>query len=99
MAALAFLIAGCPARHRAFGAELFVGTAHHAAHVAFMLFIRAKDIEVLDSDGTVENARARRPQVEDVFRKAVWVERTKRFERQVLAHRSFQRAIGRPEEV
>ena len=61
-------------------AHLLEALVHHAAHVALVLFVRPKDVEILQRHQTVEPAVTPRVQVHGLLRFAVGVERAQMFD-------------------
>ena len=76
-------------------ANLLVGFANQAAHVALMVFVRAENIEILDADNVGEDVFASGVEIEKLLGIAVEVQRAEVAEVLVLViHASGTVAVG-----
>src|SRR5581483_114813 len=80
---------------RAALADLLVRLRHDAAHRALVVLVRAVDVEVLDAHRALEQPFAPHPQIEEVLRVPVHVQRAQRVRIEILAHVGLARAVRR----
>jgi len=80
--------------HRPLGRNLFVGFRDHAAHVALVIFVGTVDVEELQPHDAIEDAFAPRPQIEELLRVAVHVQRREAVGIEVFAQIRFARTVG-----
>ena len=76
--------------------ELRRGFMHHAAHVPLMVFVRAEDIEVFQTDNLIKKPVAPGITIEEMFRKPIRVQGSQVIEIQTgITHTHRAVSIGR----